>query len=272
MKLLKYLFKTLTLLMGCMVFHSCSEEWDRWEVINVEIDNSSLENIEIPYEGGSISIPFKTNSTWEISGNQDWISFNKNNGKGDATIEATIAANTAKESRNGSINIIFGNLEENNEILGSTSKTFSFMQHSEYEDMLNSLSLVIDSESRAESQYGGNPFYRKVMITYHFQYKNEEDLSNIQEASLKLRYHIKRIDRVNHNNTGIGYDENDSYIIPEDNYKSDKHQYIEEKKIGKYINDRYIEECTGIYCTPIIKLKDGKEIIGKEKYLTTYAI
>lgn len=258
--------------MGAMLFHSCDEEWNRWEVTNVEMNDTLFEHVEIPFEGGHISIPFKTNTVWMVSSNQKWITFNQNSGKGDATIEATIAANTEKESRSGRINIVFGDLNGQNEILGTDSKSVSFTQHSEYEDMVSALSLTIDNNSRVERIYGGNMLYRKIMVSYYFQYRESEDLNNIQEASLNFRYLIKRIDRQKNHATGVEYDETDQYVIPESEYNSETHQYVVEKNIGKYINDRYVDECSGVYCTPVIKLKDGKEIKGRERFLTTYAL
>ena len=141
MKFSKKLLLAFLLCLGGLFFHSCSEDWDKWETISAEIDASALQGAEIPYEGDKKMISIKTNSNWEITGNE-WITFNKTSGIGDDVVEITILENLTKKSRKGQVNLKLGQ-ESSENIIGIKTESFSFLQHSLYEDQTNSITVYL---------------------------------------------------------------------------------------------------------------------------------
>ena len=116
---------------GCLVSHSCNEEWDKWETIRLEA-TSSLENgTEIDYQPSSLRIDIKCNGEWSVEV-PAWMSTDTPSGTGDAQVTVSIRENDTKKARTGSIRIQSGSLEPAGNIVGTASKSFKVTQQAKY--------------------------------------------------------------------------------------------------------------------------------------------
>ena len=89
---------------GCLVFHSCNEEWDKWETIQLEATSSFENSTEVDYQPSSLRIDIKCNGEWSVEV-PAWMSTDIPSGTGDAQVTVTIRENDTKKARTGSIRI-----------------------------------------------------------------------------------------------------------------------------------------------------------------------
>ena len=173
MKFSKNLLLAFLLCLGSLLFHSCSEDWDKWETISAEIDASALQGAEIPYEGDKKMISIKTNSNWEITGNE-WITFNKTSGIGDDVVEVSILGNSTEKKRNGKVEVKIGKKEPDTNIVGMKTETISFIQHSLAVDIQEGVDMKIVSikgtrSKELVSHEGKYEYLYTLEITYNIQ-------------------------------------------------------------------------------------------------------
>lgn len=148
--------------MGCVLFHSCDEEWDRWEMTTMEI-NSSIEDDEadIPYNPMTIQLDIVSNNEWSVIV-PDWMSVDQASGKDSAQIQVSISENSTKKDRTGNIVVRAGNRETNGNVVGEITKSIKINQKSKYRSIeLNIVSVEITKKIKNfyNSDYDGTITY-----------------------------------------------------------------------------------------------------------------
>lgn len=149
----------LTMSMICLglpMFTSCEEnEVQEWELTELEL--TPTEDFDIPYKGGNQTFSFKTNNSWKVVSSGDWVTFDKASGTGDATITATFAENSTIDNRKAVIRVISGEEPTPNNYVGVVTQTISTLQHSNYQDRIDAISVKV-KESICDSwtEYGNN--------------------------------------------------------------------------------------------------------------------
>lgn len=168
---------------GCLVSHSCNEEWDKWETIRLEA-TSSLENgTEVDYQPSSLRIDIKCNGEWSVEV-PAWMSTDTPSGTGDAQVIVSIRENDTKKARTGSIRIQSGSLEPAGNIVGMASKSFKVTQQAKY----GAIELVVLSANITRTKKSDAVYRYNGPITYEIrtELSNEEIAALITDPELRI--------------------------------------------------------------------------------------
>lgn len=156
----------LSLAMGAFGVTACNDDYDPWELLKTEVTSTIPQNNleKVAWNGGTFTINVKTNGSWNIEV-PEWLSVDKSEGNGDATIEATVARTQAVRERTGEIKLnSVGN--ESSNVAGTQSNKISFEQ----EGLENALKITdcgatlthksaYDNDRGTYIQYGYNVKY-----------------------------------------------------------------------------------------------------------------
>lgn len=120
----------LPLAMGAFGVTACSDDYEPWELLETTVTSTIPEkeysSEKVPWNGGTFSINVKTNGSWNIEV-PAWLSVDKSEGYGDATIEATIARTSVVEECNREI-IVKTTGSESSNVAGRNEKKIEFKQ------------------------------------------------------------------------------------------------------------------------------------------------
>lgn len=118
----------LPLAMGAFGVTACSDDYDPWELLETEVTSNIPQNYseKVPWDGGTFSINVKTNGAWNIEV-PEWLSVDKSEGNGDATIEATVERAWRAGERTGEIKLNTTGSESSN-VAGKKEKKIEFEQ------------------------------------------------------------------------------------------------------------------------------------------------
>ena len=143
------------------------------EIRQAHSDEFSIdkEDISIGYKGGSATVDIICHDVWEASSDSDWISIDRNEGKGPYQLAVEVGHNHTKEARSGKITI--SNNEKNLTI-----------------NILQALSPVIEIESE-EARFDGDGGQRDILFM-----SNTEDVITCDEPWIRLIDHGSNIRKV----------------------------------------------------------------------------
>ena len=118
----------LSLAMGAFGVTACSDDYDPWELLKTEVTSTIPQNNleKVAWNGGTFTINVKTNGSWNIEV-PEWLSVDKSEGNGDATIEATVERAWRAGERTGEIKLNTAGSESCN-IAGRNDQIIEFKQ------------------------------------------------------------------------------------------------------------------------------------------------
>lgn len=118
----------LPLAMGAFGVTACSDDYDPWELLETEVTSTIPQNNleKVAWNGGTFTINVKTNGSWSIEV-PAWLSVDKSEGNGDATIEATVERAWRAGERTGEIKLNTTGSESSN-VAGTQSDKINFTQ------------------------------------------------------------------------------------------------------------------------------------------------
>lgn len=169
--------KLLIPCLGVFALFACNEDDEEWDITELEV---TTPNLDIPYTGGSHTFSFKTNNKWEISCTDEWVSFDKTSGTGDATITATFADNSTDYNRTSYIKLTSGEDPTSNNVVGVKNRTVSALQHSLYQDKVDEVNVQLENVYCSEDYISGDRY-----TSSHYQYSVRAEI-NITSKVLNI--------------------------------------------------------------------------------------
>lgn len=118
----------LPLAMGAFGVTACSDDYEPWELLETEVTSTITQNYldKVAWNGGTFTINVKTNGSWSIEV-PAWLSVDKSEGNGDATIEANIARTSVAGERTGEL-ILKTTGSESSNVAGRNEEKIEFKQ------------------------------------------------------------------------------------------------------------------------------------------------
>ena len=118
----------LPLAMGAFGVTACSDDYEPWELLETEVTSNIPQGYseKVAWDGGTFTINVNTNGSWNIVV-PEWVSVDKSEGNGDATIEATVERAWRAGERTGEL-ILRTTGSESSNVAGRNDKTIEFKQ------------------------------------------------------------------------------------------------------------------------------------------------
>lgn len=221
---------------GVLSFCACSED-EEWDITELEVTTS---NLDIPYTGGSHTFSFKTNNKWTISCKDEWVSFDKTSGTGDATITATFENNPADYTRKSYIQLTSGEDPTSNNVVGVKNLTVSALQHSLYQDKLDAIKVEVKNvyctKKSIYTSYDRQTYYYytvKAGIRIVSEDLNMDE--TIKEVGVTIYMDGRRNEWSTHKINATKSQTGDYMINLEDQYHSSSYSKVEIIPYVKYI-------------------------------------
>lgn len=111
-----------------MLTSSCSEDFQKWEILQGEVKCEYLGegSAPLPYSGESVLMTVETNGNWRIT-TPSWVTANCTSGTGNAIVSLDVPKNNNPKKRNGTVTVDFSASEESN-IAGISKKSYTISQ------------------------------------------------------------------------------------------------------------------------------------------------
>ena len=152
----------LPLAMGAFGVTACSDDYDPWELLKTEVTSTIPQSYseKVAWNGGTFTINVKTNGSWNIEVPK-WLSVDKSEGNGDATIEATIARTSVAGERTGEL-ILKTTGSESSNVAGRNEEKIEFKQ----EGLENAIKIT-DCTATFTKELTDNKYECGYKITYN---------------------------------------------------------------------------------------------------------
>ena len=157
----------LPLAMGAFGVTACSDDYDPWELLKTEVTSTIPQSYseKVAWNGGTFTINVKTNGSWNIEVPK-WLSVDKSEGNGDATIEATVERAWRAGERTGEIKLNTAGSESSN-VAGTRSDKINFTQ----EGLENALKITdCSTDLTKESIFDNDRGYYYTQYGYSIKY------------------------------------------------------------------------------------------------------
>lgn len=164
----------LPLAMGAFGVTACSDDYDPWELLETEVTSTIPQNNleKVAWNGGTFTINVKTNGSWNIEV-PEWLSVDKSEGNGDATIEATVERSWRAGERTGEIKLNTTGSESSN-VAGRKEKKIEFKQ----EGLENALKITDCNAAFTKQLTEGKDSYGSRFSYYQCGYKITYNINN----------------------------------------------------------------------------------------------
>lgn len=118
----------LLVVTGVFGLTACSDDYEPWKLLETEVTSTIPQSYseKVSWNGGTFTINVKTNGAWNIEV-PEWLSVDKSEGNGDATIEATVERAWRAGERTGEIKLNTAGSESSN-VVGTQSDKINFTQ------------------------------------------------------------------------------------------------------------------------------------------------
>lgn len=165
----------LSLAMVAFGVTACSDDYEPWELLETEVTSTIPQSFreKVSWDGGTFSINVKTNGSWNIEV-PEWLSVDKSDGNGDATIEATVARTGKVVERTGEI-ILKTTGSESSNVAGTRSDKINFTQ----EGLENAIKIKeCSTDLTKESIFDNDRGYYYTQYGYSIKYTIDNPLTD----------------------------------------------------------------------------------------------
>lgn len=171
----------LPLAMGAFGVTACSDDYEPWELLETEVASTIPQWEKVSWDGGTFTINVKTNGSWNIEV-PEWLSVDKSEGNGDATIEATVERSWRAGERTGEIKLNTTGSESSN-VAGTRSDKINFTQ----EGLENALKITDCNAAFTKQLTDDYEYYQygyKIKYTINNELTDEELNDMVNEVYL----------------------------------------------------------------------------------------
>ena len=179
----------LLVVTGVFGLTACSDDYEPWELLETEVTSTIPQSYseKVSWNGGTFTINVKTNGAWNIEV-PEWLSVDKSEGNGDATIEATVERAWRAGERTGEIKLNTAGSESSN-VVGTQSDKINFTQ----EGLENALKITdCSTDLTKESIFDNDRGYYYTQYGYSIKYTidnplTEDEINNtIRNAYIRI--------------------------------------------------------------------------------------
>ena len=179
----------LLVVTGVFGLTACSDDYEPWKLLETEVTSTIPQSYseKVSWNGGTFTINVKTNGAWNIEV-PEWLSVDKSEGNGDATIEATVERAWRAGERTGEIKLNTAGSESSN-VVGTQSDKINFTQ----EGLENALKITdCSTDLTKESIFDNDRGYYYTQYGYSIKYTidnplTEDEINNtIRNAYIRI--------------------------------------------------------------------------------------
>lgn len=188
LRLLSIALALCALLPGSLT--SCSEDFDPWQLVKLELSTDLEKNEVIGYKGKTFDLMIQTETDWTIS-TPDWMTVDKTQGTGNETVRVTVAQTDQGRERTGTINVRAASAQENSNFVGTKQEKISIKQ----ESLSKAVNFIITKAEvkkyNTQKRYVSGTSYNWSTHDITITYRIESELSDTELAEMVGNPHFR---------------------------------------------------------------------------------